>query len=237
MTFPPPGSQTLYLYPCKWDASKDELLIVYLIQKIEECRPTPPHLSPHALIDAMKKLNSQLNADVSLNEVEGRVTFLHDRYICFKWLCKVKETYYDQRSNFVHAVDDVWVRLFKENPLSRAYYHEGEPAFLLLCNLFGIHDVKNENSHMLIVIDDSTTVTKQSSSSDDEVTSPVPKPVARKLFVEDACSSVAPSVPNPFKSKIVHPWKEITSKFKRPTNPPVKKNEGGSSCASSSPYK
>ncbi|XP_057802110.1 uncharacterized protein LOC131017389 [Salvia miltiorrhiza] len=228
MTFSPIGSQALYFYPCKWDKSKDKLLIVSLIEKIEECRPTPPHLSTHALIDAMLKLNSQLHADVSLNEVEGRVAFLHDRYGCFKWLCNVKETQYDQANNIVHAVDEVWLRLFKENSLARAYYYVGEPEFLLLCRLFGIHDVKNEFSHTLIVIDDSTTVNKQAHSSDDEVTSPVPKPVARKLFVDDACSSVAPPA---------YSWKALKNKFRRPNNPPAKKNDGGSSCASSSPFK
>ncbi|XP_057802193.1 uncharacterized protein LOC131017450 [Salvia miltiorrhiza] len=235
--FPHVGSQSLFLYPCKWDGEKDKMLLGSLIEKIEECRPTPPHLSPHALIEAMLKLNTQMGADVSLSEVEGRVAFLHDRYVCFKWLCKVKETHYDHRTNFVHAVDEVWQRLFKENPLARAYYHEGEPAFLLLCNLFGIHDMKNENSHTLIIIEDSTTVDKHDNSSDDEVTSPVPKPVARKLFVEDASSSVSPSIPNPFKINRGTPWMKLKNKFKRRENQPTKRNEDGSSCASSSPFK
>ncbi|XP_057799341.1 uncharacterized protein LOC131015107 [Salvia miltiorrhiza] len=235
--FPPVGSQSLFLYPCKWDGEKDKMLLVSLIEKIDECRPTPPHLSPHALIEAMLKLNTQMGADVSLSEVEGRVAFLHDRYVCFKWLCKVKETQYDHGTNSVHAVDEVWQRLFKENPLSRAYYHEGEPAFLLLCNLFGIHDMKNENSHTLIIIEDSTTVDKHDNSSDDEVTSPVPKPVARKLFVDDASSSVSPSIPNPIKVNRGTPWMTLKNKFKRRENQPTKRNEDGSSCASSSPFK
>ncbi|XP_057789703.1 uncharacterized protein LOC131006575 [Salvia miltiorrhiza] len=171
----------------------------------------------------MLTLNSQLRADVSL-----------------------KETQYDQRINVVHAVDEVWERLFKENAFFRAYYHEGEPAFMQMCNLFGIHDVKTELSHTIILIEDSTTVKKQPDSSDDEVTSPIPKPVAaKKLSVDDACSSVAPSGPNPFKGSKANPWKSIKNKFHRPSPPRVRIKDdrdpstgyGESSCASSLPFK
>ncbi|XP_057773451.1 uncharacterized protein LOC131003051 [Salvia miltiorrhiza] len=246
MSFPTKGSQALYLYPLKWDSTKDKLLLSCLIDKIEECRPSPPHLSTHALIHAMLALNSQLQAGMSLNEVEERVEFLHERYICFKHLCKLKETQLDQQTNVIHATDEVWQRLFKENAFFRAYYHEGEPEFLQMCNLFGIHDVKRELSHTVIVIEDSSTVKKRCDSSDDEVTSPIPKPpVSRKLFVDDACSSVAPSVPNLLKGKVTVPWKSLKNKFCRPNAIPVKKKDGrdpdagycASSCASSSPFK
>ncbi|XP_057769245.1 uncharacterized protein LOC130989302 [Salvia miltiorrhiza] len=254
MTFPPKGSQALYLYPLKWDSDKDKLLISCLIEKIDECNPSPPHLSPHALIHAMKSLNSQLQAGVNLNEVEGRVAFLHDRYVCFKYLSNLPETQWDQGSNVVHAADEVWSRLFKENAFFRAYYHNGEPELYQMCNLFGIHDVKRELSHTVIVIEDSSIVKKEYDSSDDEVTSPILKPPAsRKLFADDASSSIAPIVPSGSKIKATVPWKSIKNKFRRPPtnicaatnafNKKVKDDRdpdagyGGSSCASSSPFK
>ncbi|XP_057774824.1 uncharacterized protein LOC130993805 [Salvia miltiorrhiza] len=217
----------------------------------------------HVLIFAMKTLNSQLKADFTLHDVETRVDFLRDRYVSFKYLHNLPETDWDASSNVLHAHDELWRRLFKENSFFQAYHHNGEPEFFQLCKLFGLYDVKEEISHTVVVIEDSTPSKKNvsfvdlgDSASDDEVNSPIIKPkpiVCRKIIVEDACSSVSPGFPNSHTGHVAVPWSSIKKKFAAPSGSSVppknafpgrpKENKkpdstyGGSSCASSSPFK
>ncbi|XP_057807537.1 uncharacterized protein LOC131022142 [Salvia miltiorrhiza] len=251
-------SQDWFLYVENWDAQKDNLLMNCLIEKIDECSPTPPQLSPHVLIYAMNALNSQLNAKVKLLSVEARCDFLRDRYMCFKHLCNLPETDWDRSTNKIHAKDEVWARLFQENKFNQAYYYEGEPLYFQMIKLFGLASVKTELSHTVILIEDSSPNKEQipyeicdDTSSDDEVNSPLLKPkkeVSRKLnFPDDACSGISPAFPITYKSSVFVPWSPIEEKFACPSSNafPGKLKEnmsadpgyGGSSCASSSPFK
>ncbi|XP_057777260.1 uncharacterized protein LOC130995826 [Salvia miltiorrhiza] len=172
-------------------------------------------------------------------------------------------TQWDMATNQIHAVDEVWEKIFEDNWLAQAYLRAREPEYNEMCMLFAPNEIKTEISHTLVLISDSPQCKKPSpinlistSLQEDEVNSPAPpppKPVVRKLNfneADDAMSSVG--YVQSITPHYYVPWPKLESRLRYPTienasatrkKPAAAKDVVSprvgydSSCASSSPFK
>ncbi|XP_042049259.1 uncharacterized protein LOC121794922 [Salvia splendens] len=138
--------------------------------------------------------------EITPDDIKERMQFFELRYRTFKAVVATYGVTWEVKDHFIQADEAVWKKIFKHQPFAAAYFHCDELDFSRLAIVFGMEDVKVEDSPNVIVISNSTeilappfvpTITTPTDPDPDEVNSPlitVIGSVRRKLFDEEGDS-------------------------------------------------
>ncbi|KAL8528453.1 hypothetical protein ACS0TY_006037 [Phlomoides rotata] len=72
-----------------------------------------------------------------ITDFERKGELLH-RYDTFKIIVDNPGVLWDRETNVVHTSNDEWMQMIQANPFVKAYFHQGEPEFDNLKQLFEV---------------------------------------------------------------------------------------------------
>ncbi|KAL1534100.1 hypothetical protein AAHA92_31499 [Salvia divinorum] len=193
--------QAMFFYRGKWIQEIDSLLVSTLIEKKNDHRWDDASVPDYVLREVRKVINSRFGSELTCGDLVVRLKLLKHRYNTFKDVVATHGVHWNFIDKLIIANESTWKLIFERNPYAGAYYCRNEPEFNLMASMFGLFDVKVEDSHEVISLSDNTEVILISDSiipndpitghgyaspvDADEVTSPLLGPtsrVRRKLF-------------------------------------------------------
>ncbi|KAL1568694.1 hypothetical protein AAHA92_00277 [Salvia divinorum] len=123
--------QSSFLYASNWNPELDSLLLGTMIRLKIDNNWDGTVFPSHFILEAESVIKHELGYAFDLAALYDRLHFLEKRYKTFK-------------------------KMLQRNPLARAYFSHGDPAYHMLVDLFAHNDVKVEREKMVIMISDSS---------------------------------------------------------------------------------
>ncbi|KAG6424910.1 hypothetical protein SASPL_115333 [Salvia splendens] len=164
------SSQSSFLYEANWSPEIDNLLLGTLLS-LKRAKAFKGTVFPSGFIlDVAAAIEYELGFAFEWFEVVDRLHFLEKLYTTFKEPTHAEWTYWNPESNLLIVIQDSWESMLKTNPLVSAYYHQGDPAYRLLDQLFATSDVKVVHEKTAIVLSDTlVNKGKEHAGSDESV--------------------------------------------------------------------
>ncbi|XP_042000801.1 uncharacterized protein LOC121750345 isoform X2 [Salvia splendens] len=188
--------QAKFFFKGLWSPSVDDVILSTAIRMKSVRGWNGKQVPAEVFFEASHAVLTKLGCKLTPDDIKERMQFFELRYRTFKAVVATYGVTWDVKDHIIQADEAVWKKIFK--PFAAAYFHCDELDFSRLAIVFGMEDVKVEDSPNVIVISDSTEIlsprfvhTITTPTDPGEVNSPlitVSGSVRRKLFDEEGDS-------------------------------------------------